>query len=160
VIAVASSKEKLDIAREHGADLGINYTEQDLKQALKDVAPGKGIDILYDCVGGPHAEPALRAMAWAGRYLVIGFAAGDIPRLPLNVIMLKGCSVVGVILTGFAEKDPKQSRANIAQLLDWAKEGRISPLIHATFPLAETADALALIQNRKATGKVIVNPQL
>jgi NADPH2:quinone reductase len=159
VVAVASSAEKLEVAQEHGADLGINYAEQDLKQALKDVVPGKGIDVLYDCVGGAHAEPALRAMAWEGRYLVVGFAAGDIPRFPLNVIMLKGCSVVGVLLTRFAERDPERNRANIAQLLDWAKEGRIVPHIHACFPLAETAQALSLIAGRKATGKVIVNPQ-
>lgn len=154
VIAVASSAEKLKVAQEHGADLGIDY------DALKRETAGKGVDIVYDCVGGPHAEPSLRAMAWDGRYLVIGFAAGEIPRFPLNVIMLKGCAVIGVIWTAFVERDPAQNRANLSQLLGWAKAGRIVPHIHGRFPLAETATALSLIEDRKATGKVIVQPQL
>ncbi len=160
VIAVASSAEKLKVAQEHGADLGIDYEDEDLKQALKRETAGKGVDIVYDCVGGPHAEPSLRAMAWDGRYLVIGFAAGEIPRFPLNVIMLKGCAVIGVIWTAFVERDPAQNRANLSQLLGWAKAGRIVPHIHGRFPLAETPTALSLIEDRKATGKVIVQPQL
>jgi NADPH2:quinone reductase len=160
VIAVASSQDKLAIAKAHGAAEGIDYQTEDLKIRLKELTGGTGVNLLYDCVGGPHAEPALRAMAWEGRYLVVGFAAGEIPRLPINVVMLKGCSVVGVLLSGFVARHPDRHRANMAMLLEWAQEGKIVPHIHGVFPLAETADALRLIEGRKVTGKVIVNPQL
>ncbi len=113
VIAVASSGEKLALAGAHGAETGINYAEEDLKTRLKEVTGRHGVDVLYDCVGGPHAEPSLRAMAWEGRYLVLGFAAGEIPRLPLNLVLLKGCSIVGVFWTAFAERNPERHRANI-----------------------------------------------
>jgi NADPH2:quinone reductase len=159
VIAVASSPDKLAIARAHGAAEGIDYQAEDLKIRLKDLTGGSGVDVLYDCVGGPHAEPALRAMAWEGRYLVVGFAAGEIPRFPLNLVMLKGCSVVGVLLSGFVVRHPDRHRANMVELLEWCRQGKIMPHIHGVFPLAETADALRLIEGRKATGKVIVNPQ-
>jgi NADPH:quinone reductase len=160
VIAVASSGDKLAFARAHGAEEGINYEHEDLKRRLKEVAAPKGVDVLYDCVGGPHAEPSLRAMAWEGRYLVLGFASGEIPRIPLNLVLLKGCSIVGVFWTSFAERCPEQHRANTAQLLDWCKQGLIKPHIHGTFSLIETAKALSLIEGRKVTGKVIVNPQI
>jgi NADPH2:quinone reductase len=160
VIAVASSPDKLAVTREHGAAEGINYQDEDLRSRLKEITGGKGVDVLYDCVGGAHAEPALRAMAWDGRYLVVGFAAGDIPRFPLNVIMLKGCAVIGVSWGASVTRDLEQHRANMIELLDWVKEGKIVPHIHGTFPLAATADALRLIEGRKVTGKVIVNPQL
>jgi NADPH2:quinone reductase len=160
VIAAASSSDKLAIAAAHGATDGINYQDEDLKSRLKELTGGKGVDVLYDCVGGPYAEPALRAMAWEGRYLVVGFAAGDIPRFPLNVIMLKGCAVIGVSWTAFVTRNPERHHANMVELLDWAKEGKIVPHIHDAFPLAETADALRLIEGRKVAGKVIVIPQL
>jgi NADPH2:quinone reductase len=181
VIAVASSAEKLAIATAHGADegaplakclpdhrkvgqfqavQGVNYQTEDLKIRLKEATGGTGVDVLYDCVGGPHAEPALRAMAWEGRYLVVGFAAGEIPRFPLNIVMLKGCSVVGVLLSGFVARHPDQHRANMVELLEWCRQGKIVPHIHGVFPLDETAKALGLIEGRKVTGKVIVNPQL
>jgi NADPH2:quinone reductase len=159
VIAVASSQEKLTLAREHGADEGINYENEDLKSKLKELTEGKGVDLLYDTVGGDHAEPSLRGMAWEGRYLVLGFASGTIPRIPLNLVLLKGCSLIGVFWTAFVERNPERHRANMGLLLDWCKEGRIVPHIHASFPLAETAKALELIEGRKVTGKVIVNPQ-
>jgi NADPH:quinone reductase len=159
VIAVASSKEKLALAREHGADEGINYEDEELKTRLKDLTQSKGVDVLYDTVGGVHAEPSLRAMAWEGRYLVLGFASGTIPRIPLNLLLLKGCSLIGVFWTAFVERNPEKHRANMLTLLDWCKEGRIVPHVHASFPLAETAKALQLIEGRKVTGKVIVNPQ-
>jgi NADPH2:quinone reductase len=159
VIAVASSKDKLAFAKAHGADEGLNYADVDLKRALKDMTKPDGLDVLYDCVGGDAAEPCLRAMGWGGRYLVIGFASGEIPRLPLNVIMLKGCAVIGVFWTAFAAREPETHRANTAQLLAWCKDGRIDPPIHETFALAETSKALGMIQDRKATGKVIVHPQ-
>jgi NADPH2:quinone reductase len=159
VIAVASSKEKLALACEHGADEGINYEDEELKTRLKDLTQSKGVDVLYDTVGGVHAEPSLRAMAWEGRYLVLGFASGTIPRIPLNLLLLKGCSLIGVFWTAFVERNPEKHRANMLTLLDWCKEGRIVPHVHASFPLAETAKALQLIEGRKVTGKVIVYPQ-
>jgi NADPH2:quinone reductase len=160
VIAVASSAEKLAIAEAHGAAKGINYQDEDLKSRLKELTGGNGVDVLYDCVGGLHAEPSLRSMAWEGRYLVIGFAAGNIPRFPLNVIMLKGCAVIGVSWGASVTRNPERHRANMAMLLHWVQEGKIKPHIHGVYPLAETADALRLIEGRKVTGKVIVNPQL
>ncbi len=159
VIAVASSGDKLAFAREHGADEGINYDSEDLKKRLKELTASKGVDVLYDVVGGDAAEPSLRAMAWEGRYLVLGFASGNIPRIPLNLVMLKGCAIMGVFWTSFVEREPEQHRANMIQLLNWCKEGAISPHIHASFGLIETAQALSLIEGRKVTGKVIVNPQ-
>lgn len=160
VIAVASSGDKLAFAREHGADAAINYETEDLKTRLKALTAPKGVDVLYDPVGGVYAEPSLRAMAWEGRYLVLGFASGTIPKIPLNLVLLKGCAVIGVFWTSFVERYPEQHRANMALLLDWCKEGRIAPHIHASFTLIETAKALSLIEARKVTGKVIVNPQL
>jgi NADPH2:quinone reductase len=159
VIAVASAGDKLALACEHGADEGINYEEEDLKARLKELAAPKGIDVLYDAVGGAHAEPGVRAMAWEGRYLVVGFASGTIPRIPLNLVMLKGCAVIGVFWTAFVERYPEKHRANMIKLLDWCAEGLISPHIHASFGLIETATALSLIEGRQVTGKVIVNPQ-
>jgi NADPH:quinone reductase len=159
VVAVASSGDKLAFARDHGADEGINYESEDLKTRLKQLTAPKGVDVLYDPVGGDYAEPALRAMAWEGRYLVLGFASGTIPRIPLNLVMLKGCSIIGVFWTAFVERFPEKHRANMLKLLNWCAEGKISPYIHARFALIETATALSLIEGRKVTGKVIVNPQ-
>jgi NADPH2:quinone reductase len=159
VIAVASSGDKLALARQHGADEGINYQDEDLRARLKALTKPKGVDVLYDPVGGSYAEPSLRAMAWGGRYLVLGFASGTIPRIPLNLVMLKGCAIIGVFWTSFVERNPEQHRANLIELLDWCKKGLISPHIHASFALIETATALSLIEGRKVTGKVIVNPQ-
>jgi NADPH2:quinone reductase len=159
VIAVASSKDKLDFAKAHGADEGVNYSEVDLKKKLKELTLPKGVDVLYDCVGGSAAEPSLRAMAWEGRYLVLGFASGEIPRIPLNLVLLKGCQIIGVFWTSFVEREPETHRANTAQILQWCKEGKIMPHIHATFPLAETSKALMEIEGRKVSGKVIVHPQ-
>jgi NADPH2:quinone reductase len=159
VIAVASSKDKLDFAKAHGADEGVNYSEVDLKKKLKELTLPKGVDVLYDCVGGSAAEPSLRAMAWEGRYLVLGFASGEIPRIPLNLVLLKGCQIIGVFWTSFVEREPETHRANTAQILQWCKEGKIMPHIHATFPLAETSKALMEIEGRKVSGKVIIHPQ-
>lgn len=159
VIAVASSEEKVAFAKAHGADEGINYAEADLKRTLKELTLPKGVDVLYDCVGGDAAEPSLRAMAWEGRYLVLGFASGEIPKIPLNLVLLKGCQIVGVFWTSFAEREPDKHRENTAQILQWCKEGKLAPHIHGTYPLADTAKALAEIEGRKVTGKAIVHPQ-
>src|SRR5262249_36596780 len=144
VIAVASSGEKLAFASEHGADEGVNYESEDLKARLKALTLPKGVDVLYDTVGGAAAEPALRGMAWEGRYLVLGFASGTIPRIPLNLLLLKGCAMIGVFWTSFVERNPEAHRDNMVQLLDWCKKGLIHPHIHASFALAETAKALSL----------------
>ena len=159
VIAVASSAEKVALAMQYGADEGIDYMQDDLKAALKARTAPHGLDVLYDCVGGDSAEPSLRALGWKGRYLVIGFASGDIPRIPLNLVLLKGCDVLGVFWTAFVDREPEAHRANTLQVLTWCRDGKLAPHIHGTFPLAETAQALRLIQGRKANGKVIVRPQ-
>jgi NADPH2:quinone reductase len=160
VIAAASSADKLALARAHGAEQGINYDDEDLKARLKELTSKKGVDVVYDCVGGPYAEPALRATAWEGRYLVLGFAAGDIPRIPLNLVLLKGCAVIGVFWTAFVARNPERHRANMVELLEWCRQGLIEPHIHGSFALADTAMALSLIEGRKVSGKVIVKPQL
>lgn len=159
VIAVASSRDKLALAVEHGADEGIDYTKDDLKTALKQHTAPNGLDVLYDCVGGDAAEPGLRALGWKGRYLVIGFASGDIPRIPLNLVLLKGCDVLGVFWTSFVDREPEAFQANTRQVLEWCAEGRLSPHIHGAYRLAETPDALRLLAGRKVNGKVIVHPQ-
>jgi NADPH2:quinone reductase len=159
VIAVASSEDKLALAKAHGADDGVNYSDADLKKKLKELTLPTGVNVLYDCVGGDAAEPSLRAMAWEGRYLVLGFASGEIPRIPLNLVLLKGCEIVGVFWTSFVERKPETHRANTAQILEWCKDRKIVPHIHETFPLEDTPKALALIEGRKVAGKVIIHPQ-
>ena len=159
VIAVASSEEKIALAVQYGADEGIDYRNCDLKKTLKQRTAPHGLDVLYDCVGGDAAEPSLRALGWKGRYLVIGFASGDIPRMPLNLVLLKGCDILGVFWTAFVDREPEAHRANTLQVLNWCQEGRLKPHIHQTFPLAKTKDALRVIQERKASGKVIIRPQ-
>jgi NADPH2:quinone reductase len=158
VIACASSDDKLAFARERGADEGINYATDDLKEALRRLSGGKGVDVIYDPVGGPYAEPALRSIAWGGRFLVIGFAAGEIPKIPLNLALLKGCDIVGVFWGAFIERDPKGHQANMAALVRWAAAGKISAHVHDVYPLAETPAALTAIADRKVMGKVILRP--
>jgi NADPH2:quinone reductase len=158
VIACASSDEKLDFARKHGADEAINYAKEDVKDALRRVTGGKGADVIYDPVGGPYTEPALRSIAWKGRFLVIGFAAGDIPKLPLNLVLLKGCDVVGVFWGAFIEREAEAHRANTEQLLKWAVEGKLSSHVHAVYPLSDAKRALHDIAARKVMGKAILRP--
>ncbi|MEM8878527.1 MAG: NADPH:quinone oxidoreductase family protein [Pseudomonadota bacterium] len=158
VVACASSDEKLDFARAHGADQGINYRDADLKSALKSVTDGAGVDVVYDTVGGELAELALRATAWKGRYMVVGFAAGDIPAFPLNLLLLKGLDVRGVFWGRFNDLEPQVSAANNAQIIQWAAEGRISAEIHGHYPLEQAAEALGVIARREAKGKVILLP--
>lgn len=158
VIAVASSEEKLGVCGEHGADATFNYATGDLKQGLRDLTGGNGPDVIYDCVGGPHAEPALRSIAWMGRYLVVGFAAGDIPKIPLNLMLLKGCDVVGVYWGDAMRRDPAGQTANLADVLGWVAAGKLKPHIHATLPLEKTGDAIRMLDARTVSGKVVITP--
>jgi NADPH2:quinone reductase len=156
VIAAASSDEKLEVCKQHGADEVINYATEDLRDRIKQLTGGKGVDVAFDPVGGDYSEPALRSMAWGGRFLVIGFAAGDIPRIPLNLPLLKACSIVGVFWGSFMERDPKHSRENIHELITWIAEGKLKPHVSATYPLEHVADALNDLLNRKVTGKAVL----
>jgi NADPH2:quinone reductase len=156
VIACASSEAKLAVCRAHGADETIDYAAEDMRARVKAITGGKGVDVVYDPVGGPYTEPALRDMAWGGRLLVVGFAAGDIPKIPLNLPLIKGCSIVGVWWGAFAKRDWAQHQANIAQLGRWFAEGKIKPQISATYPLERAADALTALVQRAVTGKVVL----
>jgi NADPH2:quinone reductase len=158
VIACASSDEKLKFAREHGADEGVNYATTDLRDALKKLGGEHGIDVIYDPVGDRYAEPALRSLAWYGRYLVVGFAAGQIPKLPLNLVLLKSCDVRGVFWGSWIDREPASHRANTAELIRWCADGKLSAHVHATYPLADAARALKDIAARKVMGKVVLKP--
>ncbi|MGE0874279.1 MAG: NADPH:quinone oxidoreductase family protein [Burkholderiales bacterium] len=157
VIACASSAEKLAVCREHGADETINYDAEDMRERIKAITGGRGVDVVYDAVGGGYAEPALRSCAWRGRYLVVGFAAGEIPKIPLNLTLLKGCSIVGVFWGDYARREPKAFAASIAQLGRWYAEGKLKPHVSATFPLEKAADALNLMAARQVKGKVVIS---
>ncbi len=159
VIAAASSDAKLEVCKAHGADVLVNYSNDDWRDAVKAATDGKGPDVIYDPVGGIYAEPAFRTIAWRGRYLVVGFANGEIPRLPLNLALLKGASVVGVFWGEFVKREPKASLAAMGQLLGWLKEGKIQPHISARYPLADTASALNDMAARLVTGKVVILPE-
>ena len=156
VIAAASTEAKLALCKERGADELINYNEVDLKKELKSLTGGKGVDVIVDPVGGQYAEPSLRAIAWEGRYLVIGFTTGEIPKFPLNLALLKGCQIVGVFLGGYMNLFPKESGEMMEQLSDMFNEGKLNPYIYKTFSLAEAPDALELMMKRGALGKLIV----
>lgn len=158
VIACASSPDKLAFAREHGADETIDYARTDLKSALREATGGRGPDVIYDPVGGSFTESAVRAIAWAGRLLVVGFAAGEIPRLPLNLVLLKGCDVRGVYWGAWAQREPQAHRESAADLVRWCAEGKLSAHVHAVYPLERTAEALRAIAERKVKGKVILHP--
>ncbi len=156
VIACASSEEKLAVCREHGADETINYTTEDMRARVKAITKGKGIDVVYDPVGGDYSELALRDMAWGGRFLVIGFAAGGIPKISLNLPLIKGCSIVGVWLGGMAKRDPVQRVEVAREIWRLYSAGKIKPHLWGTYPLAKAADALNAIAGRKVAGKVVL----
>jgi len=158
VIAAASSAEKLEVCRAHGADVLVDYTKEDLREALKAATGGKGPDVIYDPVGGPYSEPALRSIAWRGRHLVVGFAAGEIPKLPWNLMLLKGASVVGVFWGEFAKREPKANLAAMREMLGWMAEGKLKPLVSKRYALGDTAQALNDMAERKVTGKVVIVP--
>jgi NADPH2:quinone reductase len=156
VIACASTDEKLAVCRGHGADATINYATEDLRERVRALTGGRGVDVVYDPVGGPYTELALRSMAWRGRLLVVGFAAGDIPKIPLNLTLLKGCSIVGVFWGDFARREPERLAEAMARLGGWYAEGRLKPHISRTFRLERAAEALALMAERKVTGKLVL----
>lgn len=159
VIACASSADKLALCCAHGADATINYTTDDLRERIRDLTGGKGADVVYDPVGGAYAELALRSMAWRGRYLVVGFANGEIPRIPLNLPLLKGCSLVGVFWGGLVKHDPELAAAAVRELFEWLVAGKLHPEISARYALAEAPAALRAMLNRRVTGKVVVLPE-
>lgn len=156
VIAAASSSDKLEVCRAHGADFCVNYTADDLKQSLRDLTENRGVDVVYDCVGGPYAEPALRAIAWLGRYLVVGFAAGEIPTFPLNLLLLKSCDVIGVFWGQSVTREPQQHRKNIEEVLNWIQSGRLKPRLDGIYPLERAAEAIKLLDQRRVRGKLVV----
>jgi NADPH2:quinone reductase len=158
VIAAASTEEKLAVCREHGADETINYTGEDLREAVKRLTGGKGVDVVMDPVGGPYSEPAFRSLAWGGRHLVVGFTAGDIPKLPLNLPLLKGASLVGVFLGGLLQNNPQLARQNAGQLVEWLAAGAIRPHVSGTYPLERGAEALREVFERRVKGKVLIVP--
>jgi NADPH2:quinone reductase len=156
VIAAASTDEKLALCRERGAAMTINYSTEDLKTRVRELTDGRGVDIVYDAVGGPYSEPALRSTAWDGRYLVVGFAAGEIPRVPLNLPLLKQCSIVGVFWGAFVGREPERHRRNVEELLELWRSGAIRPHVSATYPLERAGEAIRELADRKAQGKVVV----
>jgi NADPH:quinone reductase len=157
VIAAASSTEKLAVCTAHGAGAVVNYASGDLKQALRDASGGAGPDVIYDCVGGDYAEPALRSIAWMGRYLVVGFAAGQIPKIPLNLLLLKSCDIAGVFWGEMATRNPAGHAANIARVLGSVAEGKLKPHIHAVMPLDKIVEAIAMLDRREVTGKLVLS---
>jgi NADPH2:quinone reductase len=159
VIAAASSPDKLATCKSHGADELIDYSREDLKERVKSLTKGSGVDVVYDPVGGIHTEPALRATAWGGRLLVIGFAGGDIPRVPTNLVLLKGSALVGVFWGMFMAREPARGRAQLEEILGWAKEGTLKPHIHARYPLERALDALRDVEQRRVQGKAVVVPE-
>jgi NADPH2:quinone reductase len=158
VIACASSDEKAAFAKKHGADETVNYASENLRDALKRLGGDRGIDVVYDPIGGDYAEPALRSLGWEGRYLVIGFAAGQIPKIPLNLPLLKSCDIRGVLWGTWALRDRQGQRALMTDIARWCAEGKLSAHVHATYPLAETAKALKAIADRKVMGKIVLHP--
>lgn len=158
VIAAASSSDKLRSCVERGADEVIDYESEDLRARIKEMTRGHGVDVVCDPVGGRFSEPALRSMAWRGRFLVIGFTAGDIPRLPLNLPLLKGCSIVGVFFGDYLRREPNHAQSDLRDLMALYRQGQIKPLVSASYPLDKTADALEALMQRRVVGKVVILP--
>ena len=159
VIAAASSDDKLAVCRQSGADETVNYVKEDLRARIKSITGGRGVDVVYDPVGGAYSELALRDMAWNGRFLVVGFAAGDIPKIPLNLALLKGCSIVGVFWGAFTRHEAARNQRNNEELMALYLAGKVKPHIHATYPLEQVADALNEMLNKRVTGKVVLTTE-
>jgi NADPH2:quinone reductase len=158
VIAAASRDDKLAACRARGADETINYARDDLRERLRALVGERGVDVVFDPVGGPYTEAALRSTAWRGRLLVIGFAHGEIPRVPLNLPLLKGVSIVGVFWGAWQQREPEASRGEMKALLGMLQAGKLAPLVSARYPLARTAEALVAVAERRATGKIVIEP--
>ncbi len=158
VIAAASTEEKIAFCKEHGAHEGIVYAKEDLKERAKALTNGNGANVIYDPVGGSHSEQALRAIAWEGRYLVVGFAAGDIPKIPLNLVLLKGCQIVGVFWGAFVMRTPQKNRQSSIRILDWVAEGKLKPHVDTVFPFAKAHEALERMEKRAVMGKLVLVP--
>lgn len=164
VIAAASSQEKVDLCISRGATSGVVYPkgpfDKESQKALgglfKEATGPNGADVIYDAIGDAYAEPALRSIAWEGKYLVVGFAAGEIPKIPLNLALLKGCEIVGVFWGAWVGKNPKRHQESVAELLQMYADGKIKPHVSERFPLSKAADAIAHLASRKAMGKVVV----
>lgn len=158
VIAVCSTQEKLDVAQQNGADVLINYTEKDLKTALKEVTGGKGADVVYECVGGDTFHACSRSMGWNGRLLVVGFAGGTIPEFPVNLSLVKGYSVVGVFWGSFTQHQPQEFQANMKELIGWYLNGQVKVIVDQTLPLSQAKDALNKVMGREVKGKMALRP--
>jgi NADPH2:quinone reductase len=160
VIAAASSAEKLDLCRRYGADEVINYATEDLRDRIKALTGGHGVDVVYDPVGGGYAQAALRSLAWKGRHLVIGFTSGEIPQLPANMALIKGSSIVGVFYGQFRQKEPARAAELLDELAGWLAEGRIRPAITSKRPLEDAREALREMADRKVLGKIVLTTEL
>jgi NADPH2:quinone reductase len=158
VIACASTDDKLAFARAHGAHEAVNYDREDLRAALKRLGGEHGIDVVFDPVGGPYSEPALRSLAWEGRHLVVGFAAGEIPKLPLNLVLLKSCAVLGVFWGQWVHHDAREYKAAIGRLAQWCAEGKLSCHVQQAYPLAQAPQALKALAERRVMGKLLLRP--
>jgi NADPH2:quinone reductase len=157
VLAAASSDEKLALCSQHGADELLNYSSGDLREQIKKVTGGKGVDVVYDPVGGPDTEPMVRSLNWSGRYLVVGFAAGgEIPKIPLNLVLLKSAALLGVLWGAFAKANPGRQAGHVLELLSWYLQGKIKPHVSAVYPLARAGEALNHVMTRKVLGKIVV----
>ncbi|MFI4988629.1 MAG: NADPH:quinone oxidoreductase family protein, partial [Alphaproteobacteria bacterium] len=156
VIAAASSPEKLAVARQHGADHGIDYATEDLRERVKTLTGGKGADVIYDPVGGDVFDAALRSIAWQGRLLVVGFASGRIPAAPANYLLIKNCAVIGVLWGATVRRDPQVAQAGFTELFAMYEAGKLKPFISRTFPLEKAAEAMTLMMERKITGKLVL----
>lgn len=158
VIAAASSPAKLEVCKQHGADELVDYEREDLRERVKALTGGKGVDVVYDPVGGTYSEPALRSLAWRGRHLIIGFAAGDIPALPANLPLLKGASILGVFWGDYAKREPMRLVADLRTLFGWLREGKLRPHVAGTYPLERGAEAIVALAERRVSGKLVITP--
>ncbi|NOY48255.1 MAG: NADPH:quinone oxidoreductase family protein [Chlorobi bacterium] len=158
VIAAASTDEKLEFCKDNGADYTVNYTTEDIKSKIKEITNGKGVNVIYDPVGDKFSEPALRSIAWKGRYLVVGFAAGDIPKIPLNLVLLKGCQIMGVFWGAFFKNEPQQNAENFTAIVKWFAQGKLKSRIHKEFPLERVVEAMHAMINKEVKGKIILIP--
>lgn len=156
VIAVVSSDKKAKIAKAAGTDEVIMFPGSDLKTEVRNLTGGRGADVVYDCIGGEASEPLVRALAWEGRFLVVGFAAGEIPKIPLNLLLLRGAEMAGVFWGEAVTRNPAGHRANMVRVLDWVREGRLKPRVQATYPLEDIVSALGVLDRREATGKIVL----